>query len=246
MESLFEVDDIVYVQAKVLTVEEQENDVRYSVATNIAKFFCTEKGDKIRRSADSQNMINKSFIEGKDAFYIAISNVSLMSESDRESMFNETSMEGILANYTREDIENIYNDWVNKMSLEAGDVVDYTNMNSTSIYVIIAAYVTVDRNIMNVEDCTAEQLASPLVLSSKTLTLLDPATKKVYNGISIYDVVTTGKKIPVEAYLNDMVNDISEATYVDNDITGIPKVKTIIDKTDVDYDNYYDEDDEDE
>lgn len=243
MESLFEVDDIVYVQAKVLTVEEQEDDVRYSVITNIAKFFCTEKGDKIRRSADSQNMIDKSFKEGKEAFYTAISNVSQMSESDREAMFGQITMEKILSEYSMTEIEDIYNEWVNRMSLKSGDIVDYNFNNNIETYVVIAAFVVVNNTTVNIRDCTDAQLAQPGVLSSKTLTLLEPTHRITKEEVSIYDVVSTGRSIDADEYLSNMANDMSVATYVDTSVTGSPSIKVVISKDDVNYDEYYDEDD---
>ncbi len=240
MESLFEVGDIVYVQAKVLTVEEQEDDVRYSVVTDIAKFFCTEKGDKIRRSADSQNMIEKSFNQGKDAFYTLIKNISEMPAEQFEAAFPDIEdIPDLLSEMTWDEIEAAYKVWSTSMNVDVEDIVDYEYKGSVNRYVVVTAYVIIDGKAYNTKDLTEDQLKDVSILNTKVLTLLDPVNRVMLTGIPVHDVMYLGKSIPVEAYLKDMADDMEEALHVDEDITGAPEIKEVTNRNDPNYDEYY-------
>jgi len=246
MDSLFEVGDIVYVQGKVITVEEQEDDVRYSVITSIAKFFCTESKDKIRRSADSQNMLKKSFEEGKESYHDVLTKILNMTDEQREEVFGNSNIAKIIGAYdTGNEIIELYSKWVKRMNVMVSDIVTYKPKDSALAYDCIVLSVMVEGpngTMINCDDLTEAQQADPIILSSKILSMYDPENKIFFHGVSIHNIDPVGKRVNAHAYLDDMKREFEEVMNEDQSLTGV-NIKKVESKNDIDYDDYYNEDD---
>lgn len=247
MESLFEVGDIVYVQGKVISVEEQENDVRYSVITSIAKYFCTEKKDKIRRSADSQNMLKKSFNEGRESYHEVLTHMLEMEDSVREEVFGFAEMGKIIENYPEAaNIIDLYSNWYNAINVNVSDIVTYRDSEAayaeTYEAIVLTAMVKINNQYINCDDLTESQQASPAILATKKLSLYDPVNRQFFFEIPVTNITPVGKKINANAYFDDMKEEFERIMNDDEEITGAPIITQVKYKNDVNYDDYYNED----
>lgn len=251
MEARYDVGDVVYVMGRILTVEEQENDVRYSVSTSIAKYFCTEVNDTIRRSADSKGMLDKTFEDGREAYYDALGKISLMTEDQLKDCYgnNVHSMNDLFYNddYDYAEIVDRYNEWWATLYTKVNDIVEYESNGEilTCVVMKVRAFSVNGQGETEYEDVDPDTL-DPTILPNLAYILYDPLNQLIYVEISSENFTNTGRTFDINSYMEQIAAD-----FADEDVVGLSMFEIdedeVISDDDPDFiDDEYEEDDIDE
>ena len=252
MEAKFDVGDIVYVQGQVLSVEEQIDDVRYSVATSIAKYFCTQEDDVIRRSADSKDMLNKTFEEGREAYYDAMAKIAVMTPEQLEDCFGSRikSMEDLFTSddYDYASIVDTYNEWWNTLYTKVNDIVEYEPGNGevlTCVVMNVRLFSVNGDGEAEMEDVDPDTL-DPTSLSNLAYVLFDPINQLIYTEMSTDKFTNTGKQYDIRSHIDEISEEFSQLDGVDLGFVETDEYE-VISSDDPDFeDDEYEEDDIDE